>query len=90
MSDSQRTLIVYSLTHHRDIVRTTILAFCTSASLLRMVPDRSDLLRYMGSALGYFARLPMAAGIPFEKFNRIMAEAFRLSSDLGEGRGEAT
>ncbi|KAF1934455.1 uncharacterized protein M421DRAFT_121288 [Didymella exigua CBS 183.55] len=70
-----------------DIVRTTILAFCTSASLLRMVPDRSNLLRYMGSALGYFARVPLTASIPFEKFHRVMAEAFQLSSELREETG---
>lgn len=56
------------------------MAFCCSASLLKMAKERSELLRFMGAALGYLARLSMVMGLPFERFNLIMTKAFQFSS----------
>jgi len=56
------------------------MAFCCSASLLKMAKDRSEVLKFMGAALGYLARLSVVLSFPFERLNLIMTKAFQFNS----------
>lgn len=56
------------------------MVFCCSASLLKIAEDRAELLKFMGAALGYLARLSMVLSFPFEKLNLIMTKAFQFNS----------
>lgn len=55
------------------------MAFCYSASLLKVAKERSELLKFIGVTLGYLARLSMVLSFSFGRLNLIMTKAFQLN-----------
>ncbi|TLS21084.1 uncharacterized protein PpBr36_10621 [Pyricularia pennisetigena] len=67
-----------SIASEWPFARTIVIAFCCSAICIKSAQDKPQLLKLMGAALGYFARLSMGLNLDFEKLNLIMTKAFQL------------